>query len=285
MTWEVAVAGTFHRDDVTTPAGRRDVLGGSAVYFALAASRFAPVHVNGIVGADTVAGYREILVDPAIDLAGMVVSELPTFRWHAVHDFERWATSHEWSEPGSDPEWQPMLPERSRLAEVLFVASMDPRLQREVLDESEAGLIATDSMSEFIEGRSAEVRTVIERVDILFLTAGELAALTGVDEWRASASGLLGRGRLRAVVVKRGPRGAACVTAGAVIEMPAVPVPQVVDPTGAGDALAGGFLGHAARSARADEAAFEAALAEGMRCAADAIVEFGTAGLTRTRTV
>jgi len=285
VTWEVAVAGTFHRDDVTTPAGRRDVLGGSAVYFTLAASRFAPVHVNGIVGSDTVAGYREVLSSPGIRLEGMVVSELPTFHWHAVHDFERWVTSHESSEPGSDPEWQPVLTEPSRRAEVLFVASMDPRLQRDVLDQSQAGLIATDSMTEFIESRPAEVLAVIERVDVLFLTAAELAALTGADDWRASASGLLGRGRLRAVVVKRGPRGAACVTAGAVIEMAAVPVPRVVDPTGAGDSLAGGFLGTVARSERADEAAFDVALAEGMRCAADAVVEFGTAGLRGTRTV
>ena len=94
---------------------------------------------------------------------------------------------------------------------------------------------------------------MLERVDILFLTAAELTALTGDDDWRASATGLCGIGRLRAVVVKRGPRGAACVTADAVIERVAVTVPEVVDPTGAGDALAGGFLGHAARIERADE--------------------------------
>ena len=285
MTWEVAVAGTFHRDDVVTPAGRRDVLGGSAVYFALAASRFAPVHVNGIVGADTAAGFRAMLDSPAIHLDGMVVSDLPTFRWHAVHDFERWVTSHESAEPGCDPEWRPLLPEPSQQAEVLFVASMDPGLQRDVLDQSSARLIGADSMTEFIESRPAEVLSVVERVDILFLTSAELAVLTGDDDWRASAAGLLGKGRLRAVVVKRGPRGAACVTAGAVIEMAAVPVPRVVDPTGAGDALAGGFLGHVARGGRADEAAFDVALSEGIRCAADAVVEFGTAGLVRTRTV
>jgi sugar/nucleoside kinase (ribokinase family) len=285
VTWEVAVAGTFHRDDVTTPAGRRDVLGGSAVYFALAASRFAPVHVNGIVGSDTAADYRRMLDSPEIHLDGMVVSDLPTFRWHAVHDFERWVTSHESAEPGCDPEWRPLLPEPSRRAEVLFVASMDPRLQREVLDQSSARLIGTDSMTEFLESRPAEVLSVVQRVDILFLTSAELAVLTGGDDWRASAAGLLGKGRLRAVVVKRGPRGAACVTAGAVIEMAAVPVPRVVDPTGAGDALAGGFLGHVARSARADEAAFDVALGEGLGCAAAAVVEFGTAGLGGTRTV
>jgi len=121
VTWEVAVAGTFHRDDVTTPAGRRDVLGGSAVYFALAASRFAPVHVNGIVGADTAAGFRAMLDSPAIHLDGMFVSDLPTFRWHAVHDFERWVTSRESAEPGCDPEWRPLLPARSRPAEIALV--------------------------------------------------------------------------------------------------------------------------------------------------------------------
>ena len=109
MTWEVAVAGTFHNDDLTTPEGRRDALGGSAVYFPLAASRYAPVHVNGIVGSDTAAEFRRILAHPGIDLDGMVVSNSPTFRWHAVHDFERWVTSDESSEPGCDPEWVPVL--------------------------------------------------------------------------------------------------------------------------------------------------------------------------------
>lgn len=285
MTWEVAVAGTFHRDDVTTPAGRRDVLGGSAVYFALAASRFATVHVNGIVGADTAIEYRRMLDSPAVDLDGMVVSDLPTFRWHATHDFERWVTSHESAEPGADPGWRPLLLEPSRQAEVLFVASMDPRLQRDVLDQSSARLIGTDSMTEFIERRPEEVLAVVERADILFLTAAELAALTGDDDWGASATGLLGRGRLRAVVVKRGPRGAACVSAGAVLELAAVPVSRVVDPTGAGDSLAGGFLGRVAVSGGFDEAALKVALGEGMRCAADAVIEFGTAGLVRTGTV
>ncbi len=285
MTWEVAVAGTLHHDDITTPAGRRDVLGGSAVYFALAASRFATVHVNGIVGADTDAQHRRILGGPWVDLAGVVVSPRPTFRWRAVHDFERWVTSKESAEPGCDPEWRPALTEASRRAEVLFVGSMDPRLQHEVIDQSEARLIGVDSMTVFIANRAEEVRSVVERADVLFLNTAELAALTGSDDWRGSAAALCGNGRLGAVVVKRGPLGAACVTGEGAVELPAVPVARVVDPTGAGDALAGGFLGEAARSERAGGGAFRASLAEGMRCAADAVVEFGTAGLETTRTV
>ena len=285
MTWEVAVAGTLHSDDVTTPAGRRDVLGGSAVYFSLAAARYAPVHLNGIVGSDTAPEYRRSLAQPNIDISGLVESETPTFRWHAVHDFERWATSHESSEPGCDPEWQPLLPEPSRRAEVFFVGSMDPSLQRRVIDQTQAALIGADSMTVFIDAGQGDVGSLIERVDILFLTATELAALTGDDDWKTSSTALCGTGRLRAVVVKRGPLGAACVTRGGIIEEPAAPVSNVVDPTGAGDALAGGFLGHIAEMERADEADFKAALAAGVRCAADAIVEFGTVGLRRTRAV
>jgi sugar/nucleoside kinase (ribokinase family) len=285
VTWEVAVAGTFHNDDLTTPAGRRDALGGSAVYFPLAASRYAPVHVNGIVGFDTAPAFRRILAHPGIDLDGMVVSDSLTFRWHAVHDFERWVTSDESSEPGCDPEWEPVLTERSRRSEVFFVASMDPTLQRAVLEQSAASLIGADSMTEFIETRRDDVRWLIERVDVLFLTASELAALTGDDDWQVSASGLCGTGRLRAVVVKHGPGGAACVTAGHIVELPAAPVSRVMDPTGAGDALAGGFLGFVAKAERSDDATFAAALAEGIRCAAEAIVDFGTGGLTGTLTV
>jgi sugar/nucleoside kinase (ribokinase family) len=285
VTWEVAVAGTLHSDDLTTPAGRHDALGGSAVYFSLAAARYAPVHLNGIVGRDTVAEYRRILAGREIDLEGLVVSESPTFRWHAVHDFERWATSHESSEPGCDPEWQPVLTERSRRAEVFFVGSMDPSLQRAVIDQSAARCIGADSMTVFIASRPDEVRAVIARVDVLFLTETELAALTGYRDWRWSATELCSSGRLRAVVVKLGPHGAACVTADGIAEQPAVAVAEVVDPTGAGDALAGGFLGYLAQVETTTGKALEAALAEGIRCAADAIVAVGTGRLAASRAV
>jgi sugar/nucleoside kinase (ribokinase family) len=168
---------------------------------------------------------------------------------------------------------------------VLFVGSMDPALQRAVIDQSRAGLIGLDSMSEFIEHRRDEVGTILRLIDILFLTGAELSALMRSDDWRDSAARLCGSGRLRAVVVKHGPDGAACVTADKTVEMPAVGVPAVIDPTGAGDALAGGFLGHIAQAMRTDADVFTVALADGLVCAAEAIVAFGTAGLAVTGTV
>jgi len=281
VTWKIAVAGTLHRDDATTPEQRHESFGGSAVYFALAAARHAPVLLNGIVGADTAADHRALFEGQPVDLRGMVVSDRPTLRWHVVHDFDHWVTAHESAEEGCDPEWVPSLNDESRNAEVLFLASLRPELQRGVLEQSRAKLIGADSMTVFIASRGADVRAMALASDVLFLNESELAALTGEVDWRRAAQSMCGRGRLRAVVVKRGPLGAGCVTAAGVVEAQAHTVTRVVDPTGAGDALAGGFLGLCAGNERDDLDFFAAALQEGVRSAAGAITAFGAADMRR----
>ena len=279
MAWDIAVAGTLHRDDIITPRGRATTLGGSAAYFALAAARYSRVLVNAIIGRDTHADYVAMLEAANTGMSGVVVSPTPTFVWHAEHDFERWVTAWESAEPGCDPEWDPRLDDASHDAPVLFLGSLHPRLQRAVAGQSGARLIGADSMTVFMRDDGSAVREVAESADILFLNTEEVQLLAGVEGWREAARSLCGRGRLRAVVVKQGPDGAAVVTAAGQHEVPAHPVAAVVDPTGAGDALAGGFLGLCAREARDDEAVFADALAEGARCAADAVSSFGTAAL------
>lgn len=283
MTWDVAVAGTVHCDDITTPQGRRvALLGGSAVYFALAAARFAPVRLNGIVGSDRAEEFRALL-EPAVDLEGMVVSAQPTFVWHARHDFDRWVAVDTAAEEGCDPLWRPQLPPPSQNAEILFVASMRPRLQLEVLRQSRARTRGADSMTDYTAPERDAVIAVAQGSDVLFLDRNELASLTETAPaaWRDAARALCGTGRLRAVVVKAGPAGAACVTSDGVVERPAVAVARVVDPTGAGDALAGGFLGTLAAAERDGTKDFTRALDAGLVCAADAISDFGVAGLAR----
>lgn len=284
MAWDVAVAGTLHVDEITTPAGRRpDQLGGSAVYFALAAARFTRVLINGIVGGDTAARFAALLDNPGVNREGLVVSERATFRWHARHDFERWVAVDTSSEEGCDPEWRPDLRAEAAAAPVLFLASMRPSLQNEVLGQSRARLIGADSMTDYTGPQPDAVRAVVHACDVLFLNENELASLTGtaVTTWRQEAIALCGVGRLRAIVVKSGPRGASLVTDDGVISRPAAAVEEVVDPTGAGDALAGGFLGACAAAERDDVDFFAAALDAGLRCAADAISSFGLSGLHR----
>ena len=241
------------------------------------------MHVNGIVGRDTAPAYTEMLHAIDVDTSGIVVSDSPTFVWHAVHDFERWVTSSESAEAGCDPEWQPRLDAASASAPVLFLGSMHPALQRAVLHQSRARLIAADSMTVFMRDDGAAVREVAEAADILFLNGEEVQLLAGVEGWLEAARAMCGAGRLRAVVVKQGPDGAACVTRSGLYTVDAHPVDRVVDPTGAGDALAGGFLGLCAAQQRDDEAFFATALREGARCAAAAVSTFGVAGLRALR--
>jgi sugar/nucleoside kinase (ribokinase family) len=283
VAWAITATGTVTIDDVTTPAGRAtDLQGGSAVYFSLAAAPFAPVRIVGVVGRDGEARLREIAGGAGVDLDGLEVSGEPTFRWRAIHDFERWVTACEHAEAGAYASWRPRLDGIAAAAEVLFLGSMPPASQLEALAQSGARVVGADSMTVYIGGPERDrVVKVAESADVLFLNRTELAALSDrpAAEWRESAAALCGRSRLRVVVVKAGPLGAACVTATEVVERAAHPVGAVVDPTGAGDALAGGFLGACARAELDPLDHLVEALDAGLARAAQAISRFGPEGL------
>jgi sugar/nucleoside kinase (ribokinase family) len=283
MPWEITVAGTVHLDDITTPHGRRfRQIGGSALYFALAAAPHAPVHLNAIVGADVESELRRTLDGLPVDLGGLAVSDGPTFRWHAVHDFQRWIAETVAEEPGCESEWRPRLSPEAARAEVLFLGSMRPSLQREILAQSSARLIGMDSMTCFTGPERAAVLDVVSGCDIVFLNRLELSSLVPeAPDWTAAARSLLGGSRLRALVVKAGPTGATLMTSTRTLERPAAPVDVVIDPTGAGDAVAGGFLGLCAAAERDDDAVFPEALQDGLSRAAITIGTFGTEGLRR----
>jgi sugar/nucleoside kinase (ribokinase family) len=284
VAWEICVAGSVTLDDVTTPHGHRtEQQGGSAVYFALAAAAHATVHLVGVVGDDGASSARSTLDDPAIDSSGLLVRQGPTFRWKATHDFERWVTACEESRPGVYEDWQPTVPTPASAAEVLFLGSMPPRQQLSVLGQSRARIVGADSMAVHIGANDPPVQQVAEASDVLFLNRSELSLLVDrpEDDWQASARDLCGRGRLRLVVVKAGPLGAACVSADRVLEREAHAVSAVVDPTGAGDSLAGGFLGACARRQRHPLDMLDEALDAGLRSAAAAITAFGPDGLRR----
>jgi sugar/nucleoside kinase (ribokinase family) len=270
-------------DDITTPHGRRfRQIGGSALYFALAAAPHAPVHLNAIVGDDAEAELRQTLDGLPVDLGGLAVSDGPTFRWHAVHDFQRWIAQTVAEEPGCESEWRPRLSPEAARAEVLFLGSMRPSLQREILAQSSARLIGMDSMTCFTGPERDAVLDVVSGCDIVFLNRLELSSLVPeAPDWAAAARSLLGRGRLRVLVVKAGPTGAVLMTSTTTLERPAAPVDVVVDPTGAGDAVAGGFLGFCAAAGRDDDAVFPEALQDGLSRAAVTIGTFGTEGLRR----
>ncbi len=282
VAWPITAAGTLALDDLSTPAGAaRDEPGGSAAYFALAAADPGPVHVVAALGADGAAAGAALL-RPGLDLTGVVRLPGHTYRWRAVHDPATGAVTGDEQRLGVYRTWWPAVPAAAAAAPLCFVGSMAPGHQLSVLRQCRrARLRAADTMVDFIDADRAAVRAVLAAVDVAFLNERELLALAA-DPGAAPlavARELLGRGRTRAVVWTRGPLGAVLVTAREVVARPAVSPRAVIDPTGAGDALAGGFCAELARRRRAGPADLAAALDCGLAAAARSISAFGLRGL------
>ncbi|MGC1184796.1 MAG: PfkB family carbohydrate kinase [Candidatus Dormiibacterota bacterium] len=255
--------------------------GGSALYFSLAASRLCPVRVAAAVGSDG----QDLL--RLLDVAGTersAVAELPgaTYRWRAEHHPNNPVPLDEEQQLGVYLDWHPELTVLARSSEILFLGSMPPLRQLEVLEQcSEPKLVALDTMRDFVAGNRADLEQVLQRSNMLFANEAELRSLlpdSRIDNV-ALAGAVLQRWRLQTVVLKLGPAGAAVISADSVRRYRATPGPGVVDPTGAGDALAGGLLGRLAQLGRCDAAAIDAGMVDGGAAARAAISAFGVDGL------
>jgi sugar/nucleoside kinase (ribokinase family) len=279
--WPLLVAGTITRDQVTTPMGSNaDGLGGSATYFALAARLFAPVQVVATVGTDFAAAFQAAVSGEGVDLRGVARSELPTYRWTATHDYTTGTTSSERSEQGAYDRFQPELSEEQRRAPVVFLGSMQPRYQARVLEQLQSPrILAGDTMRLYIRERRGELEPVLHRLDYLILNGAEAMALAQVSSVEEASAALRRDYRLRGLLIKEGPRGATLYGDQGQDHAPALPVDPPQDPTGAGDAVAAGFLGHLAEARREDAQTLHRALRYGMVMASFAIQRFSVAGL------
>jgi sugar/nucleoside kinase (ribokinase family) len=277
----VLVAGTITRDDVRTPAGfNRDGLGGSATYFTLAARLFAPVSVVATAGADFMPTFAAAMAGTGADLESVSLAQVPTYRWRAEHDYETGTTRAETSEQGAYLAFEPQLTAEQRRSPIAFLGSMEPRHQLRVLEQlEEPKLVAGDTMRLYIREQPALLEQVLQRLDYLFLNAAEAVALAKVQTIELAAAELRRRFKLRGLIIKEGPRGATLYLQQGQIHLPAFPVDPPVDPTGAGDAVAGGFLGCLAERKREDESSLRLALAYAMALASFAIQHFSVGGL------
>lgn len=284
-SWGITAAGSLGFDDLTTPAGRRRELpGGSALYFSLAASRYTSVRVAAVVGAD---GSSLLDLLDAADVDRSSVDRLPgaSYRWRAEHHPSHGVPIHEEQRLGVYQDWRPQLAPAARSSEIVFLGSMHPLRQLEVLRQCRAArLVALDTMRDFIASHREELEQLLLRSDLLFVNEAELRALlqSSQPDPLDVANEALERWHLQAVVLKLGARGAAAVSRLARREFPIAKGPPVVDPTGAGDALAGGMLGRLAQLQRSDTNAIEEALLDGSAAARVAISEFGVQGLMST---
>jgi sugar/nucleoside kinase (ribokinase family) len=277
----ILVAGTITRDDVQTPMGSNiDGLGGSATYFTLAARFFAPVSVVATAGADFMPAFQRVMEGTGADLRSVATSELPTYRWRAEHDYETGTTRNENSDQGAYRTFTPLLTPDQRKIPIVFLGSMEPRHQLGVLEQLEQPwLIAGDTMKLYIWNQPEALEPVLRRLDYLFLNGSEAMALARTETVESASAALRDRYQLRGLVIKEGPKGATLYWRGEDIHLPALPVDPPVDPTGAGDAVAAGFLGCLAEQQVETPQTMQLALGYAMVMASFAIEQFSVHGL------
>ncbi|HZU40618.1 MAG TPA: PfkB family carbohydrate kinase [Solirubrobacteraceae bacterium] len=276
----ITVVGSLAFDAVKTPFGERErMLGGAATHFALAASFFDTVRVVGPVGDDFGPAELEVLGTRGTDVADVEhVSGGRTFFWRGEYGWDLNSRETLATELGVFEHFEPELSAASRECDVLFLANIQPQLQLHVLEQvSSPRFVALDSMNLWIDIARDDLLEVISRVDCLILNDAELRQLTGKPSLVGAARQVLGLGP-SVVVAKQGEYGAALVTAEGFFALPAYPLEQVIDPTGAGDTFAGGFVGHIARQLEhaTSDRVLRQAMAYGTALASYNVEEFGT---------
>jgi sugar/nucleoside kinase (ribokinase family) len=281
----VTVVGSIAFDAVTTPFGSRErMLGGSAVHFALAASFFDTVHVVGPVGDDFGESEYEVLRARGINTADIArVAGGRTFFWRGEYGWDLNDRTTLDTQLGVFADFEPKLSDASRSADLLFLANIQPDLQRRVREQCAAArFVALDSMNLWIDTARESLIKTIEGVGCLMLNDSELRQLTREPSFVRAARQILEWGP-SVVVAKQGAYGAAMFTDEGFFALPAFPLENVVDPTGAGDCFAGGFLGYLAANPQAelDHDLLRRAMAYGTALASFNVEEFGVERVVR----
>ncbi|HET9552747.1 MAG TPA: PfkB family carbohydrate kinase [Anaeromyxobacteraceae bacterium] len=277
------VVGSVALDSLETPFGRREeILGGSASYFSTCASFFGPTRVVAVVGEDFPEEHVAFLASRGVDLGGLVRKPGRTFRWKGRYEFDL-NTAHTLdTQLNVFADFQPDLPDAWRDSEYVFLGNIDPDLQRAVLDQVRAPrFVAADTMNFWISSKRESLLKTLKRVDLLFVNDAEARQLAGEHNVVKAARAILGFGP-RAVVVKRGEYGALYFSGAEVFSASAYPVPDVFDPTGAGDSFAGGFMGYLARCGREEPSVMRRAIVVGSVLASFTVEQFS---LDRLRTL
>ncbi|MGQ0560822.1 MAG: PfkB family carbohydrate kinase, partial [Gemmatimonadota bacterium] len=270
------VVGSVALDTIETPFGvANEALGGSATFFSAAASLFCKVQLVGVVGNDYPTGDLQFLAQRGVDLAGLEQVAGESFRWAGVYSYDLNSRETRDTRLGVFADFKPRIPESFRDAEWVFLGNIDPDLQHEVLDQVRAPkLVACDTMNYWIAGpkRESLVR-LLSRVDVLLVNDTEARELSG-DHNLLRAARWIHRQGPRLVIVKKGEHGAIMYSRDFIFFAPGYPLEEVFDPTGAGDAFAGGFMGYLARAKSLDAAHLRRAMVYGSTLGSFAVERF-----------
>jgi sugar/nucleoside kinase (ribokinase family) len=271
----VLVIGSIALDSVETPfKSVQDVLGGSASYFSLAASLFTNVKVVAVVGEDFPDEYIELFRLKGIELEGVKRAPGKTFRWHGRYGYDLGDPATLGTFLNVFEKFDPMIPENYREMEYVFLANIDPQLQLSVLNQvKKPKLVACDTMNYWIENKPNELKEVLRHVNILIVNDSEIRALAKEPRILRAARTVLDMGP-EILIVKRGEYGALMFSKEGIFWAPSYPLEEIVDPTGAGDTFAGGFMGYVSSQNTADSVEFKKGVIYGSVVASFTVEDF-----------
>jgi len=277
------VVGSVAFDGIETPHGRVDrTLGGAASYFALAASHFAPVRMVAVVGEDFTDRDRSVFEGRKIDLAGLDRVAGKSFYWAGRYSQNMNERTTLTTELNVFAAFDPRLPKSYLDSRYIFLGNIDPTLQRSVLKQvnGKPKLVGLDTMNYWISGTNAELRETLRHVDILTINDDETRQLTSEHNLLRAAKHIFKMGP-STLIIKRGEHGAIMVHKNFLFSVPAYPLEEVVDPTGAGDTFAGGFMGYLAGKGRVNEQTLRSAMVYGSVLASFTVERFGVDRLAK----
>jgi sugar/nucleoside kinase (ribokinase family) len=278
----ILVVGSVAFDTVETPFGRAEkVLGGSASFFSVAASFFAPVNLVGVVGKDF--GEKELAAfrGRPVDLEGLERMDGDTFHWQGKYSYDLNSRDTVRTDLNVFEFFKPKIPAKYRASEFVFLGNIDPVLQRDVLAQVDRPkLVACDTMNFWISRKLEELKKTLAQVDVLLINDAEMRELSG--EWNlVRAARAIQKMGPKTLVVKKGEHGVVMFSDGGFFAAPAYPLEEVFDPTGAGDTFAGGFVGYLASAPVLDDESLRRAVIMGSTLASFCVEAFSLDRLVR----
>lgn len=277
------VVGSVAFDGIETPRGKRDrMLGGAASYIALAACHFAPVRLVAIVGDDFTDEDMGIFDNRRIDLTGIERATGKTFYWAGRYNENMNQRTTLTTELNVFANFKPTLPDSYTDSPYIFLGNIDPTLQRSVLTQvkRKPKVVGLDSMNYWIERTPVELKETLKRIQVLVINDEETRQLTGEHNLTRAAKAIFKMGP-KMLVIKRGEHGALMVHEKFLFSVPAFPLENVCDPTGAGDSFAGGFMGYLAGVGKITEHTLRNAMVYGSVLGSFAVEKFGVERLTK----
>jgi sugar/nucleoside kinase (ribokinase family) len=246
-THRILVVGSLAFDDLEMPSGMfKDVVGGAATYSAIAASLLAPVNLVGVIGKDFDQAVLDDLARRGVDCRGVERQAGKTFRWCGRYSHDLASRETLDTQLNVFADFRPKIPAEYKNSPFVMLGNIHPALQVDVLHQVERPqLVVADTMNFWIKGEPKALAELLAKIDLLVINDEEARELAGVHNLRKAADDIRKRGP-KALIVKRGEHGALLFDASGVFFVPAYPLEEVRDPTGAGDSFAGGLLGYLA---------------------------------------